>query len=265
MIKSDGKKVTNAELFALVFVSRFTALIIAERISFLSLVFEMLFSFIMLISAHFLSKKFDFSSRGFRLFAGALCLVLAALTFYSVIDFKESAISLKMPSILIFFIILLSALYCAYLGLYGLVRFAPVCFSIVFISAVIGVLSVVKTVDFSSISGEVFKGISVFNLLKCVDVFALYLLIADESEQGRIKPFSLSVLASYLFAFAVYFVCASVVGNAQKYYPYPLFTMFQLGSIGSYNKLDILFTSPFLTGAFLKLCVFLYGAGRAVK
>lgn len=265
MSNSGTVRITNTELFSLVFVLRFTSLIIIEKISLLSVLSELILSFVLLFSAYYLSKRLDYSKRYFKSFICALCIVLSVMTFFSIIDFKQRAISLKLPSLLIIIVILASAVYCASLGIQGLLRFAPLCLFIIALSSLTGMFSVLSSADFSELSKVNFKSLVPLDLIKCFDVFIVYSLLFNELENERLKTFSLSLLGSYLSAIAIYAVCISVVGKAQKYYPYPIFTMFQLGSIGSYNKLDILFTSPFLTGAFLRLSIFIYGIIRVVK
>lgn len=259
------KTISEGELFSVLFLCRFSSLIITKEINFLHLLYESVLSILLVFIAYLVYKRANFSSYYIKIPVAVLCAFSACLTFYSILDFKENAISLGISSLFIFITVFLCAFYSAYLGAQAFSRFAPVCFVIVLSACAVGMLSVMKSVDineFESVNDE--SGFAV-SLLKCFDVPAVFLALSNSVKSNHKRALTLSLLGSFGVALLLYSVCAFVLKKAVVYYPYPVFTLFQLGEIGTYNKLDMLFTSPFLTAAFIKLSALFYGVIKVIK
>ncbi len=254
MTEAKKGKISPLGLFCILLTARLSGLAVTHEITFFSFVFQLALSSVLALAAYRISKAGINCSRRRLVPFG---IILAGTTAISLFDFKENAISLNVPDILIAAVFSAAVLYSASLGTEAVARFSQFSASILIISLFLGIVCNIRRVNFSDeIKPEIY-GISPISIIKCLDIPVLYLIFSPCTKGKKEKALAASLAVSYAFAFLLYFMCFFVLKNAAKYYHFPVFTLFQLGEIGSYNKLDIMYSAPLTAALFTKLSAYL--------
>ena len=264
-VNNSKVQISEAELFSVLFLSRFSSLLITRGISVFSFALELLLSAALSVLAYVAFKKANTQKMYFKITLAAFCVFLSALTLYSVYDFKSNAISLRISVVFIVLIFLGCTVYCAFLGVQSFSRFAPVCLAVIVLACVAVALGTLNDAEMKKLEGVEITNLFPLNFFKCIDIPIVFLLLAENTGKKQGRALASSILLSYFCTLLVYILCVAVVGQTEKIHEFPIFTLFQLGEIGSYNKLDILFTSPFLMAVFVKLSAYCYGILRVIK
>ena len=252
MKREAKERISSYQLFSLLFVSRLSALMISGEVTLMSFFVQFILSVSLCALAYFAAIKVKNTDA----LVYTLCIILSVATIYSLADFKEKAVVENISDVLSLMSVIGAVLYTSSLGIQASARFAGMSAIILVTALSAGILSNVKQISAISISSCLRFGISPVNIIKCVDIPAIFLKLHNNTNGNIKRPLFYSVAASYGLCAAVWAVCALTLRDAAALYAYPVFTLFQLGQFGSYNKLDILFTSPMLIAVFLKLSIF---------
>ena len=171
-----------------------------------------------------------------------------------------------------FVIILITAAVCysAVLGIESLGRFSLFCGAVLFFVAAVVILANLKNINpvnyypvFKNSRREIYENSLVFasNSLEP----AVFLSLCTRVNGKKAKPLFFGITASYLLIFLIMFTCIGVMGGAGELYAFPVFTLFQLASVGTFSRLDMIHTAFWVFSLFLKSSVFIYCASVSVK
>ncbi len=257
MINTKPGIISPFQLFTLLLTSRISGLAVTNEITVFGFLFQFALSFVLSGAAYVISKTNRISGKVRRAYLTVFCILLTGATVFTLLDFKERAISLNVPDVFAAVLLCSAVLYSASLGMEAVARFSQFSAFIIVAAVFLGTAVNIRRVNnFSEIRPEIY-GISPLSIIKCFDIPVLYLLYSPYVKGKKEKALAGSVIASYSVSFVLYLICFFVLKSSAEYYPYPVFTLFQLGEIGSYNKLDILFTAPLVCALFVKLSAYL--------
>lgn len=175
-------------------------------------------------------------------------------------------------SSMMFFIIaiLLCACYGAVMGLEGLGRFGAFCGIILLFTVVVVVVFNIKNAEFINLfpivkntRTEIVKN-SILLSANSIEP-AVFLALEDKVNGDKKKPLFLGVTASYVVIFLLILMCQLVMGFASQLQAYPIFSLFQLASMGSMSRLDIFHIAYWVLAIFLKVSGLVYCATLCVK
>ena len=251
----NSKTISEKQLFCMLFTSRLAALMITGEITLMNFFIQLFLCAFFGVFAALISER-KAVGKSFKRTLRLLCLIPALATVYSISDFKENAVVINVSPVLSLALITAAVLYCASLGIQAPARLSGMCALLLTISLLTGILSNIKGADFKNIMELKCSGILPLDVIKCLDIPLLYLRFCEYASGNKKRALALSVVLPFVLAGAVHSACAIVLKQAVDLYHYPVFTLFQLGQIGTYNKIDILFTAPMLTAVFLKLSLF---------
>ncbi len=255
MNSTKKERISSPQLFCILFSSRLAGLMITGEITLESFFAQLALTSGLSALAYVLADKLKRTEIREKA-ACFLCIIIALVSFFSVSDFKENAVIIGVSSLLSVAVIALAVLYTARLGVETVARISGLCAAALSVMILIGILSNLKACSPASWYVRA-EGFSPLNIIKSLDIPVLYFRLSKNVKGNKKRALALSVALSYAAAAAMYAVCAMLLGSAVKHYCYPVFTAFQLGVIGSYNKLDIMFTAPMLSAFYLKLSALL--------
>lgn len=197
--------------------------------------------------------------RSINFFLGIISILLMLQTVMTYIVFIKTEVHPHFSSVLLVLLIIASVIYAAYLKIEPLARFSSFCAAVLILSALTAVVT-----NFSNMSVANFKAVNfetyfdLYTCIKCFDLPVVYLLLCRFTREKPAKALKLSVVVAYIAAFVCVIAVSAVAGNAAKIYGYPFFNLFRLSEIGSFSRLDIIFTGSMILALFLKCSVLLY-------
>lgn len=281
MIKSKAGKIAPYQLFFALFVSRVVVtLTYVQTVSvgklstdlLISILLSYCLAIVLCLPVYFCSKKNKnpFSVAWIGLLYGVYFIYFSAVNVSRFSYFATS--QLNPQSSMLFFIVLIiaGACYAAIMGVEGISRFGVFC-------GVVLVVTVVAVVVFN------LKNIEIVNLFpivdnKRIDILknavvltsnsvepALFLALENKVNGDKRNPLFLGITVAYVVIFILILLCEFVMGAASSLQAYPIFTVFQLASIGSMSRLDIFHTAFWVLALFLKVSILLYCATICVK
>lgn len=173
---------------------------------------------------------------------------------------------------MVFFVIIIAAAVCyaAVLGIESLGRFSLLC-GAVLIGAVLSVIIFnLKNMEiinfypmFNTSRGDVFQN-SVVLASNSIEP-AVLLALSGKVNGKESKAYFFSVTASYAIVFLLMFFCIGTMGSAASLQSFPIFTLFQMASIGNMSRLDVIHTAFWVFAVFLKCAVLIYCISISVK
>lgn len=250
MIKAEKGRVTTLGLFCLLVTARLSGLAVTRGITVFSFLVQLALSVLLSLIVYKISERGLSLSRGVLL---PLITVVSGATALTLFDFKENALTLNVPDLFIALILIACVSYSSSLGAEGVSRFSQLSALILVVSLILGMLFNIQRVNiYEEIKPEIFR-IYPESIIKCLDIPVLYLVFSPYVQHKKEKALAASVAVSYGLSFILYLMSALVLREASAYYNYPVFALFQLGEIGGYNKLDILYSAPLTAAIFTKL------------
>jgi hypothetical protein len=94
----------------------------------------------------------------------------------------------------------------------------------------------------------------------------IILLSLGKKVNGDVtKSYFGGITAAFLSIFLLVFLCMSVMGEGGSLQAYPIFTLFQMASISTFSRLDMVHTAFWVFAVFVKGSVLIYCASSSVK
>ncbi|MCR5208209.1 MAG: hypothetical protein K6C14_07035 [Eubacterium sp.] len=210
------------------------------------------------VIAYLLKTKVN-DSRLLRIITGVMCLILTVQTVLTYITFSSDAVHPDFSKALLVVLISASVIYAVSLRLEPIARISGAVAGILVLAVLIAVLTNTGIYSFANLKAASFDGD--FNLcqaLKCLDLPLIYLTLNERTGGKTDKALFGSIISAYaVSSFLLVFLYLSE-GTAFNGYYYPVFELFQLSKIGSFSRLDIIFTGSVLLALFLKCSVLFY-------
>lgn len=175
-------------------------------------------------------------------------------------------------SSMIFFIIaiVIASCYCAVMGIEGISRFGSFCGILLLITVFFVLifnlqnLSMINYYPVNSNSRlDVFK--NAFVMTSNSAEASILLILSNKVNGEKIKAYMAGMTASYITIFALIAFVIGIMGNAATLQSYPIFTLFQMASAGSFSRLDMLHTAFWVLALLLKSAVFIYASSVVIK
>lgn len=161
-------------------------------------------------------------------------------------------------------------MYAALLGIEGLARFSAFGFVLMLIAVASVFICNVK--NYSEIN--LYPVISnqtdtiLYNSLTMAarnTEIILFLPLIKRVNGDAVKPFVGAVCASILTVFLLMLFIFGVMGASAALHSFPLYTLFQLAKLGSFERIDVLHISFWIFGIFIKTSLFIYCASICIK
>lgn len=175
-------------------------------------------------------------------------------------------------SSMIFFIIaiVLAGCYCAVLGIEGISRFGAFCGVLLLIT--VSFVLAFNIDNLHSVNYYPVNPNSRLDMLKNAFVMTsntaepvVLLVLANRVNGSKIKPYLAGMTASYISIFVLIAFVIGVMGSSSNLQSYPIFTLFQMASVGSFSRLDMLHTAFWVLSLLLKSSVFIYSSSVSIK
>ncbi len=282
MIKAYKKgQISPFQLFSILFVSRIVvSLTYIQNVSVGRLSTDLLISvFLGLLGALALcvpiclcikKNKNPFDVKWIAVLYGLFFVFNAALSITRFSYFATNRFNTAMPMIVYVLLIAAAACYAASLGIEPMGRFSGVCsISLLLVMAIVIIFNGknVDLINFYPIvensRANIFENAAMIasNTVEPALVAAL----SKRVNGNAVKPLICSTLFVFVVIFLLIFMCMGVMGSAASLQAYPIFTLFQMASIGSLSRLDMLHTAFWMLALFLKTSVFIYAATTGLK
>lgn len=175
-------------------------------------------------------------------------------------------------SSMVFFIIaiVIASCYCAIMGVEGISRFGSFCGILLLITVFFVLvfnlhnLSMINYYPVNSNSRlDVFK--NAFVMTSNSAEASILLILSNKVNGEKIKAYMTGMTASYITIFILIAFVIGIMGNAATLQSYPIFTLFQMASAGSFSRLDMLHTAFWVLALLLKSSVFIYASSVVIK
>lgn len=175
-------------------------------------------------------------------------------------------------SSMVFFIVVIAvaAGYCAVLGIEGISRFGAFCGLLLVIT--LAIVLVFNVHNFHFINFLPVYSNNLTDILKNAFVMTsnsaepvVFLILSNRINGKKSKPLFLSLLISYITILLIIIFVVGVMGANASLQSYPIFTLFQMASAGSFSRLDMLHTSFWMLALLLKSSLLIYSASVVVK
>lgn len=236
------------------------------------LIFAALFTIILSLPAYFcvannknpLDNKW--LSALYLIYFSYFCAVNVSRFAYFAISRLDTKIS--MPILCVAIIAL--GVYCACLKIEGVARFGSLCAVTLFVAilgAVVLNLDKIETENFYPLIRNSRK--TIFNnslLFTSNSVEPAIILALGKKVNGNIlKPICAGVLTSFFAVVTLVLLAVGIMGQGALLQSFPFFTVFQLASLGSMARLDMLHTCFWALALLLKTAVLVWCGSRCLK
>lgn len=268
------KKISQNQLFALIFVSRVVVcLTFVQAVSvgkfsadlLISFVFSYLLTVLFSIPILICIKKGinPMENMAIKYIYSLYFMLSSALTVSRFSYFATTKMNPQMNMIVFIVLSFVAVCYGAFLGVEAIGRFGSFC----------GVLLLFAT------GFVIFCNLDNFNLLNLYPIFenskialvenailfmsntiepALLLVLSSHVEKSVVKPYLKGVSLAFLTIFLLLFFTSGVLGDNGNLQAFPLFALFQMASVSEFPRFDMLHTSFWVLGMFLKSAVLIY-------
>lgn len=282
-MKNNAKrgKISPVQLFFILLVSRLVVtLTYIQTVSLgklssdllISIAFACLFTLLMSMPAYIcvIKNKNPFHVKWVAVFYAVYFIYSAAVNISRFSYFASSR--LNPDTSMVFFIIIITAAVCyaAAMGIESLGRFGVFCGAVLIIAVLVVAVFNIDNVTminyyplFLNTRSEIFEDSAVITANTIEP--ALFLALSGRVNGKKAKPLFLGITASFVTIFLLIFLCMGVMGSAASLQSYPIFTLFQMASIGSFSRLDMFHTAFWIFGLFLKCSVLVYASSAAIK
>lgn len=167
-------------------------------------------------------------------------------------------------------IVTVCALYASTMGIEGIGRFSAFVF-VLLMGAAILVLGF-STENFDTLnlypvmSNSLNRvGKNILLMSSSTGEIALFLCLQKKVNGSAVKPFLWSVVLSFLTIFVLFLYVVAVMGDAAALQAFPLGSFFQTAKIGLFERFDVLYSSFWIMGIFIKAALFIYCASLSFK
>lgn len=278
--KAKRGKISPVQLFFILLVSRLVVtLTYVQTVSvgrfssdlLLSIAFAFLFTMLLSMPVYLciIKNKNPLSVKWIAVLYALYFVYSAAVNISRFSYFASSR--LNPESSMVFFIIIIAAAACyaAAMGIESLGRFGVFCGAVLVIAVLVVAVFNIHNIDvinfypvFGNSRSEIFENSAVFTANSIEP--ALLLMLSGRVNGKKAKPLFFGIAAAFATIFLLIFLCIGVMGSAASLQAYPIFTLFQMASIGSFSRLDMFHTAFWVFALFLKCSVLIYAASSAV-
>lgn len=281
MTKAKAGKIAPYQLFFIIFVSRVVVtLTYVQTVSVGKLSTDLLISVLLSYALTMLlcvpiylcsrKNKNPLDVKWIAVLYGLYFLYFSAENVCRFSYFATSELNIKLSTGFLSIAIIACACYASFMGIEGISRFGVFCSCVLIITIVAVVVFNIKNMDFVNIFPIVEN--SKMRLLKNSMFFtsssiepALFLALENKVNGDKKKPLFLGLTASYIVIFILILLCTLVMGAASSLQAFPIFTVFQLASIGSMSRLDVFHTAFWVLALFMKTAVLIYSSSLCIK
>ncbi|MGN0522049.1 MAG: GerAB/ArcD/ProY family transporter [Eubacterium sp.] len=184
--------------------------------------------------------------------------------------FASTTLNPDSNSALFVLIIGACAVYASLLGIEGISRFSSFCFALLIVAITSVFICNARNYDEVSLYPIISNKTDTifYNALILASNSAeivLFLPLSKRVNGYAVKPFIWSITASFLTIFLIMLFIFGVMGDSASLHSFPLYTLFQLAKIGSFERIDALHISFWIFGIFLKSAVLIYCASVCIK
>lgn len=272
------KKISSNQLFALIFVSRVVVcLTYVQAISVGRVSADLIISFVL---AFFLTILLSLPviiciKKGInplenmilRYIYSLYYMLCGAITISRFSYFATTKMNPQMSMMVLIVISFVAICYGAVLGIESLGRFASFSGVLLLIAT-----AVVLVCNFSN-----------FNILNLYPMFvnskiefvensflfmsnsiepALLFSLSSNVDKSSIKPYFKGIFASFLIIFLSLLFTVGVLGGNASLQSFPIFALFQMAAVSDFSRFDMLHTSFWILGMFLKGALLVYAASK---
>lgn len=184
--------------------------------------------------------------------------------------FASTTLNPETQSWIFAFFIALCAFYCSALGIEALSRFSFFAFVLMLLAVITILLSNLKTYDEINLypvvrnSKELIFRNALIMSSNSMEI-AIFLCLRDKINGVSVKSFVSSITAAYFTVFMLLLFMLAVLGDSASMQSFPLYSMFQISKISSFERLDILHISFWIMAIFVKSVLLIYCASVSVK
>ena len=197
-------------------------------------------------------------------------VLLEAFNIASFSLFSTSESHPETKTLLIVILISLAAGYAAYLGIEAVSRFSVFC--VAFLAVVIAVAVFTNVKNLERLNYYPLMKNSKAAILENAVLFAsnstevvIFASLAPRVNGKRKMPLFSSIAAAFAGIIFLAAVCVGVMGYATEHYPYPVYSLFKMSSIGSFSRMDVIHTAFWIFAFVARGAVLVYCASNAVK
>lgn len=272
------KKISSNQLFFLIFVSRVVVcLTYVQAISVGKVSGDLIISFII---AFFLTALFSLpiiicikkginplKNKTIRAIYSLYYLLCSAITVSRFSYFATTKMNPQMSMIVLIIISFVAICYGAVLGVEALGRFASFCGVLLLIATTAVLICDFNNFDclnlypvFVNSKSEFIQNAFLF-MSNSIEP-ALLLAISNHVNKSAVKPYYIGLFLSFLvILLSLVFTVGTLGGNASLQ-SFPIFALFQMASVSDFSRLDMLHTSFWVLGMFLKSAILIYAASK---
>lgn len=193
-----------------------------------------------------------------------------AITISRFAYFASSRMNTELSMVVVIILVIIATCYGAYLGIESIGRFGFLCAIMLGVTlvAVIGLnIHNIQLTNFYPLSQntpqDIIKNAFLFS---SNSVAPVYLLALKSRVNGKIKAsYFGAIITVYCAMLLLILFCCGVMGSAGTLQSYPIYTLFQLASIGTFARLDMLHTAFWILAVLLKCSLLIYCASVSVK
>lgn len=281
MIRSKAGKIAPYQLFFILFVSRVVVtLTYIQTVTVGKLTTDLLISLLIAYGLTMLfcvpiylcakNNKNPFDVKWISLLYSLYFVYFSALNVSRFSYFATSQLNPQLSIAFFALIIVVCACYAGIMGIEGISRFGVFCGVVLIITVVTVVCFNIKNSEFVNIfpiidntRSDVLKN-SIVLTSNSIEP-AVYLALVNKVNGKEKKTLFFGISASYFVIFILLLLCNLVMGSAAGLQAYPIFTVFQLASIGSMSRFDIFHTAFWVLALFFKVSILIYSASICIK
>lgn len=167
-------------------------------------------------------------------------------------------------------IVAVCAMYGSLLGIEGISRFSGFAFFLL-IGAILLALgfSIDKfdEVNFypviSNSTEQIIRNVGL--MTSSTGEIAIFLCLSKKVNGSAIKPFVWSLTGAFFTIFVLFLFVVATMGDGAALQAFPLYSFFQHAKIGLFDRFDVLYSSFWIMGIFIKSVIYIYCASTAFK
>lgn len=281
MTNAKRGKIAPYQLFFIIFVSRILiSLTHIQTVSvgklstdiLISVAMAYLLTMIVSIPAYLcvVKNKNPFDNKFISCFYAIYFIYSAAVNISRFSYFAVSELNPDTSIVFFVIIIVIAAAYCAVMGIEALGRFGVFC-GAVLITALAGVfifnIKNIEMINFypviSNSRSDILKN-AVYFASNSIEP-ALILALGKRVNGNLAKPIFYSYTASFSLILLMLLFCNAVMGASASLQAYPIFTLFQMASVGTMSRFDMFHTGFWILGLLLKSSVMIYASTLCLK
>lgn len=282
MLKTEFKtgKISPYQLFSALFVSRIiVTLTYIQNVSVGNLSSDLLISvFLGLIGSLILCIPvcFCLKNKIMPLEKKAICVFY---TIFFVINisiglirfsyFATSRFNTPLPMVAYLIIILMASCYTCTLGLEPLGRFSSFCSVLLLLATAIVIVFNIDDADIINLypvivneKSDVFEN-AIMIATNTIEP-AIALVVCKNVNGSKVKPLIFSIVSAFSVIFVLIFMCMAVMGSGASLQSYPIFTLFQMASVGSVSRFDMIHTGFWMLALLLKTSLLIFVASKSI-